>query len=138
MIFLSYAHEQRSIVEEVDLALTARGHEVFFALTELKFAKEKWRNPAGHVLPVMAVPTLLSRIDSYLRAVTILYPQGHLPAEVASRVDEILHRGEPIDAPPSRELLRERIDSYRELWELTKLLPRWLGPKTSTTTISQV
>src|SRR5262249_4063802 len=115
LIFLSYAHEQRPIAEEVCVALSVRGYDVFFdrstlqagveydaqiqraveecdlfvflispeslepgsyTLTELGFAKGRWKNPSGRVLPVMASPTLLnSRVDAYLRAVTILYPQ---------------------------------------------------------------
>jgi hypothetical protein len=113
-VFLSYAHEQRSIAEEVSVSLSVRGHDVFldrstlmpgkeydatiqkavgncdlfvffispeslkkggYALTELGFAKDKWKNPSGKILPVMATPTLDSKIDPYLRAVTILYPQ---------------------------------------------------------------
>ena len=123
-IFLSYAHEQHPIAEEVSVSLSVRGHDVFFdrsslkagleydaaiqkdikkcdlfvflispesldqgsyTLTELGFAKDKWKNPSGRVLPVMARPTLNSKVDAYLRAVTILYPQGNLAAEVAAR-----------------------------------------------------
>jgi TIR domain len=165
-IFLSYAHEQRPIAEEVSLSLSVRGYDVFFdrsllkagveydaaiqkaveecdlfvflvspeslehgayTLTELGFAKDKWRNPSGKVLPVMAQPTLISRVDAYLRAVTILYPQGNLPAEVAARAYELLEQkpSEPPDISPSVELQRERIAAYKELWRLTKLLPKW-------------
>ena len=123
-VFLSYAHEQRPIAEEVSVSLSVRGYDVFidrsslkagveygsaiekdiekcdlfiflispesltqgtYTLTELGFAKSKWRNPSGRVLPVMARSLLNSKIDAYLRAVTILYPQGNLAAEVAAR-----------------------------------------------------
>ena len=165
-VFVSYAHEQRSIAEEISLALTTRGHEVFFdratlppgmeygaaiqmaiegcdlfvflispdalrdrkyARTELEFAKKRWKNPSGKILPIMVRPTLDSRIDPYLRAVTILYPQGNVAAEVAARATALLEDKEPqpLDVPPSPELQRERIASYKELWRLTKLLPKW-------------
>ena len=165
-VFLSYAHEQRPITEEVSVSLSVRGHEVFFdrsslkagmeydsaiqtaiegcdlfvylispesleqgayALTELGVAKDKWRNPSGRVLPVMTRPTLLSKIDVYLRAMTILYPQGNLAAEVAARTYALLEHkdSEPLDIPPTGELQRERIAAYRGLWGLTKLLPKW-------------
>ncbi|MDH5193505.1 MAG: hypothetical protein OEW32_07450, partial [Nitrospira sp.] len=96
------------------------------ARTELEFAKKRWKNPSGKILPVMVRPTLDSRIDAYLRAVTILYPQGNVAAEVAARATALLeHTDEPLNVPPSPELQRERIASYKELWRLTKLLPKW-------------
>lgn len=166
MIFLSYAHEQRPIAEEVSVSLCTRGHDVFFdrsslmsgveydaaiqkaiedchlflflispdslkhgsySRTELGFAKNKWQNPSGKVLPVMAKPTLNSRVDAYLRAVTILYPQGNLSAEVAASVDALLKQpdAQPTEIGPSAELLRERIAAYKGLWALTQLLPKW-------------
>jgi hypothetical protein len=166
VVFLSYAHEQHPIAEELSVSLTVRGCDVFFdrsslkagveydsaiqkaiekcdlfiflispesltqgtyTLTELGFAKSAWRNPSGRVLPVMARPTLNSKVDAYLRAVTILYPQGNLAAEVAARADALLaHKdSEPPDVLPTEELQRERIAAYRGLWRLTKLLPKW-------------
>lgn len=165
-VFLSYAHQQRRMAEEVNVALTTRGHAVFFdrfdlkpglaydmaiqrnvkacdlfvillsqdsltpgayTLTELGFAKEKWKNPSGRILPVAAGPIVIPTIDAYLRAVTILHPQGNVAAEVAARVDTLLeHRDvETVEVPPTGELQRERIGTYKELWRLTKLLPKW-------------
>ena len=98
-----------------------------YALTELGFAKDKWKNPSGKILPVMAIPTLDSRIDPYLRAVTILYPQGNLAAEVAARVSALLEHKESelSEVPPTGDLQHERFATYKELWRLTKLLPKW-------------
>jgi hypothetical protein len=165
-VFVSYAHKQRSIADEISLALRTRGHDVFFdrstldpgmeygaaiqkavetcdlfvflispdalrdrkyVRTELEFAKKRRKNPSGKILPVMVRPTLDSRIDAYLRAVTILYPQGNVAAEVAARATALLEHKElePLDVLPSPELQRERIASYKELWRLTKLLPKW-------------
>lgn len=124
-IFLSYASEEAELAEQIQLALTADGHDVFFdkmslppggdynarirkaiedslgmiflisphsirkgsyALTELKFAREKYKHPRGCVLPVMAVPTHLEEVPVFLKAVTILEPVGSIAAEVAAEV----------------------------------------------------
>jgi len=58
-----------------------------FALTELAFARKKWKHPKGHVLPVMLARTQLKRIPRYLTAVTFLEPQGDVAAEVAASVE---------------------------------------------------
>jgi tetratricopeptide (TPR) repeat protein len=128
-IFISYASEQRTLAEEIALALRGEGHQVFFdrselpegeaynarireaieacdlliflvspeavaegryTLTELRFAEEKWRSPAGHVLPVMVQQTAGAAIPAYLRAVVILRPAGNVPAEVVAAVDRLL------------------------------------------------
>jgi hypothetical protein len=118
-------------VEECDLFVFLISPESLkpgsYTLTELGFAKNIWKNPSGRILPVMARPTLDSKIDPYLRAVTILYPQGNLAAEVAARAEALLEHkdGEPQDVPPAQELQHERITAYRGLWELTQLLPKW-------------
>lgn len=124
-IFLSYASEEATTAEEIQLALTAGNNDVFFdrtslpaggdynagiqkaieesqgmiflisphsvakgsyALTELKFAREKWGHPRGCVLPVIAVPTALQNVPVFLKAVTILEPQGSIAAEVAAEI----------------------------------------------------
>ena len=40
-----------------------------YTMTELRFAEEKWRSPAGRVLPVMVQATDTAAIPAYLRAV---------------------------------------------------------------------
>lgn len=62
----------------------ARGR---FTLTELEFARRKWRKADGHVLPVMIAPTPLTEVPGFLKSVTILEPKGNAAAEVASAVD---------------------------------------------------
>jgi hypothetical protein len=57
-----------------------------FTLTELEFARRKWRNADGHVLPVMARPVTFDQIPNFLKSVTVLEPQGNLAAEVAAAV----------------------------------------------------
>ena len=115
-IFLSYARTDEHVATEVELALRAEGHEVFldrsslragqgfhrqirdeinstdalvYALTELKFAQERWRSPEGRVLPVVVEPTPFEDVPPYLRAVTILDPTGNVAAEIAAAISEL-------------------------------------------------
>lgn len=60
-----------------------------YTITELEFAREQWSHPANHVLPVVIRPTELSAIPVYLKAVTLLEPQGNIPAAVAAAVGRI-------------------------------------------------
>jgi hypothetical protein len=60
-----------------------------YTLTELRFARYKWRHPGGRVLPVMMEATPLPAVPAYLRAVSILEPQGNKAAEVAFAVERL-------------------------------------------------
>lgn len=57
-----------------------------YALAELNIAKARWRHPGGRVLPVKVAPTPLADIPAYLRAVTLLEPQGDVVAETVAAV----------------------------------------------------
>lgn len=57
-----------------------------YALTELEVARERWHDPSGHVLPVLVAPTPFDEIPAYLKAVTVLQPQGDPVAETVARV----------------------------------------------------
>lgn len=57
-----------------------------YALAELNIARQRWRRPSGHVLPVMVVATPVSALPSYLSAVTVLQPQGEAVAEIVASV----------------------------------------------------
>src|SRR6266852_875382 len=57
-----------------------------YTLTELKFAEQKWGQPAGRVLPVLVEPVPKDAIPAFLRAVTMLHPQGNIAAEIAAEV----------------------------------------------------
>jgi tetratricopeptide (TPR) repeat protein len=74
-----------------------------YALTELKFAKEKWRSPSGRILPVLVQPTDLRMIDRYLASVTVLEPTGNAAAEVAAALETLLREATKTSAPPSFE-----------------------------------
>ena len=60
-----------------------------YTLTELEFARERWRNPSRRVLPVMVVPTPYEKIPEYLKAVTVLEPSGNVVAEAAAGVERL-------------------------------------------------
>jgi hypothetical protein len=61
-----------------------------YALTELKFAKEKWPKPWGKVLPIMIEKVDYDLIDNYLKAITILTPTGNIAAEVTFSLEKLL------------------------------------------------
>jgi hypothetical protein len=54
--------------------------------TALEFARRKWRNQHGHILPVMVAPTQRAELPEFLRAVTVLEPKDEVATEVASFV----------------------------------------------------
>ncbi|WP_449258903.1 toll/interleukin-1 receptor domain-containing protein [Chlorobium limicola] len=58
-----------------------------YARTELKWASEKWPDPAGRILPVMLEPTDFSIIPAVLKSVLTIYePEGNLEAELLQLV----------------------------------------------------
>jgi tetratricopeptide (TPR) repeat protein len=88
----------RKGIEDCDLLLFLISPESVapgsYALAELGIAKKRWRHPGGHLLPVKVAPTPIEAIPAYLRAVTILEPQGDVVAETVAAIDAI--------RPPSR------------------------------------
>lgn len=58
-----------------------------YALSELEMAKQRWKHPRQHILPVLLDPELsFDGIPGYLKAVTVLRPKGNLTAEVSGAV----------------------------------------------------
>jgi len=80
-------------IDECDLLLFLVSPESVapgsYALAEMDVAKARWHHPGGHVLPVKVAPTPLETIPVYLRAVTILEPQGDLVMETVAAVEAI-------------------------------------------------
>src|SRR5262249_31407978 len=60
-----------------------------YTLTELSFARQQWRAPRGHVLPVVIAPTPIATVPTYLKAVTLLEPEGNIAAETAAAVEKL-------------------------------------------------
>lgn len=61
-----------------------------FTRTELLIAKRKWATAKKRVLPVMIAETKIEDIPSYLKTVSILEPEGSIPAETAVAVQELI------------------------------------------------
>jgi hypothetical protein len=60
-----------------------------FTLSELSIARRRWPNPAGHVLPIMADKVPMEEVPAYLRAVSILQPEGDMVAEALPCIDAL-------------------------------------------------
>jgi hypothetical protein len=57
-----------------------------YTLTELGIAERRWPHPAGRVLPVVVDGSGVAELPPYLRAVSVLVPQGDVVAEVVDAV----------------------------------------------------
>ena len=83
----------REAIESSDLLVFLVSPEAIdagsYTLTELAIAEKTWSHPGGKVLPVMIKPTEFSALPPYLRAVTVLQPEGNVPAAVADAVHRI-------------------------------------------------
>jgi hypothetical protein len=66
-----------------------------YALTELRYARMKWSHPNGRVLPVMLHKVAWDQVPSYLSAVTVLEPEGNLPAEVTLAISSLVSAVKP-------------------------------------------
>jgi hypothetical protein len=60
-----------------------------YTLTELAFARDQWRSPRGRLLPVVVAPVPMASMPNYLKAVTVLEPEGNIAAETAAAVDQL-------------------------------------------------
>ena len=60
-----------------------------FTLSELNVARRRWPNPASRVLPIMVEKVPMESVPPYLRAVSILQPEGDLVADVLSAIEQI-------------------------------------------------
>ncbi|MBT0963686.1 CHAT domain-containing protein [Denitromonas iodatirespirans] len=81
----------------VSPAAVADGH---YTRTELKIASRKWPTPGWHVLPVMVAPTPLDTIPAYLRALTLMQPEGNLSAEVVLEVQDRVRQQTAVEPEP--------------------------------------
>jgi formylglycine-generating enzyme required for sulfatase activity len=86
----------REAIEAADLFLFLVSpdsiSEGSYTLAELDIARKTWESPGGRVLPVLVRHTELERVPAYLRAVTILEPDGNIPAIVGDAVNRIALR----------------------------------------------
>jgi hypothetical protein len=81
-------------VQESDLMIFLVSPEAVtkgrYTLTELTFARDRWPNPNGRILPVMIAETALTSLPNYLKAVTLLQPEGNVAAETSAAVDKMV------------------------------------------------
>src|SRR2546428_123627 len=64
-----------------------------YTLTELRFAEERWPNPDGRVLPVIAGDSIdPKQLPAYLRAVDVLVTKGDPVAETLAEVGVLADR----------------------------------------------
>jgi hypothetical protein len=63
-----------------------------YTLTEVGYARAKWRNPVGHVLPVVVSQVATKSVHPYLGAITWLEPEGNMVAAVVDAVARMQHR----------------------------------------------
>ncbi|MEP3889289.1 MAG: toll/interleukin-1 receptor domain-containing protein [Hellea sp.] len=63
-----------------------------FTRTELALVQKKWPSAKNRVLPVLIAPMEFEAIPAYLRAVSILEPEGNIPAETAAAVNRLARR----------------------------------------------
>jgi len=91
-----YNAELREAIEGCDLFVFLVAPESVaqgsYARSELSLAEQRWRRPAGRVLPVMVAPTPFESIPPYLGAVTLLQPQGDAVAETVAAVARMQRR----------------------------------------------
>ena len=88
-----------------------------YALTELKYARNQWPNPAGRVLPVMIEAVPLERLPTYLKAVTLLEPDGNVVAECCAAVASMVRERHQTDSgQPRGDLVQNREAPARKLW----------------------
>jgi hypothetical protein len=74
-----------------------------YTLTELEFAKQRWPDPSGAVLPVMIAKTDVRSVPPYLRAVTFSETQGDVVAKASAEVAKLIPR--PTNLLPFSALL---------------------------------
>ena len=60
-----------------------------FTLTELEYARRRWKHPKDHVVAVRADQVPFAKIPAYLTAVAMLEPVGNLSAAVVDAVAEL-------------------------------------------------
>lgn len=57
-----------------------------YALTELEIAEQRWPHPTGRLLPVLLDETPITALPPYVRAVSVLQPQGDVVGDTLHAV----------------------------------------------------
>lgn len=87
-----------------------------YTRTELKIAARCWPTPGPHVLPVLAEAVPMAEVPPYLRALTLLQPEGNLAAEVLLEVQARAALAGAVSAPaPAPAPAETDLPCYRTL-----------------------
>ncbi len=93
-----------------------------YALTELKYARTKWPHPKGRVLPVLLQEVAWDQIPAFLKAVTVLEPEGNIPAETLEAISQLLEQvSEEVVTKRTIKTSNDEIDSYRKIEKAHKI-----------------
>ncbi|PLX54638.1 MAG: hypothetical protein C0629_16645 [Chromatiales bacterium] len=88
-----YDQQIRQAINDCDLLIFLISPDAVatgrYTLTELKFAKQKWRNVTDRILPVLVRETPTADIPAVLSSLQMVVPEGNLEAEVVARVAQI-------------------------------------------------
>ena len=63
-----------------------------FPLSELGMVRRRWPDPTGRVVPIMVTKVPIDSVPAYLRAVSILEPQGDLVADSLAGIEALRPR----------------------------------------------
>ena len=63
-----------------------------FPLSELGMVRRRWPDPTGRVVPIMVTKVPIDSVPAYLRAVSILEPQGDLVADSLAGIEAMRPR----------------------------------------------
>ena len=63
-----------------------------FPLSELGLVRRRWPDPTGRVVPIMVTKVPIDSVPAYLRAVSILEPQGDLVADSLAGIEALRPR----------------------------------------------
>lgn len=84
-----------------------------YAVTELSFAERKWRNPSGHVLPVLLEDFDPAELPAYLRPINALKIRGNPEAEIVGWAEDRASRGSM--GVPGLQTPRDRLQRWARL-----------------------
>ena len=82
-----------------------------YTLTELKYARSKWSHPKDKVVPVFLHKVEWEQIPAFLKAATVLDPEGNIAAETAAAVSEISEQSSQPEAIRRFDSKEEKADS---------------------------
>jgi formylglycine-generating enzyme required for sulfatase activity len=89
----SFDDRIRDAIERSDLFIAVLSPDTVdagsYTLNEVDMAARKWPNASGRVLSVLLRPMDLATLPAYLKSVTLLQTEGHLPAAVVDAVHRL-------------------------------------------------